>query len=70
MRIENEFSEMARWRDGEMGRERWRDGFFYKEEKRKREKEKKRKRGKEEKSLIQTRQSKQTVQLYLLHYKE
>ncbi len=46
---------LARWRDGEMD-------FFYKEEKRKR--------GKEEKSLIQTRQSKQTVQLYLLHYKE
>ena len=36
--IENENSEMARWRDGEMAR--WRDGemdFFYKERKRKRD---------------------------------
>jgi len=56
---------LARWRDGEM--------VFLQREKEfdlQRGKEKKRKRGKEEKSLIQTRQSKQTVQLYLLHYKE
>ena len=31
--IENENSEMARWRDGEMAR--WRDGFFLQREKEK-----------------------------------
>ncbi|HNX03751.1 MAG TPA: hypothetical protein PLE33_05175 [Candidatus Cloacimonas sp.] len=52
LRMENGFSEIARWRDGEMGIEgKNKLYFFYKERKRILNKEKKRKREKEKKRL-------------------